>query len=270
MDSTVIRKPNTYLKDKLLRFKPITFIKKYIFVFLFILFAILSTVFGLWNIRKYQVTNISGEDIDINVETLIESYIQQNVLGKNYFLLSAKSIEDDMVSKISYLEDISITKILPNNFDLIVHIYKPELVAILKEGKCYLLCEDGYVLEHLCVDAEEGCCKSYTEMNQLYTLTASMFDISKLENGKEKLLYMDNISKVIKTIKSVGYGISGISVTEELLDIKTSENRLLRFSFNQDLDIQLSRFIVVVGKIKSDNMTFKSLDLRFERPVMKK
>lgn len=235
-----------------------------------ILFLILSTVFGLWNIKRYEITNISGEEIEVNLNKSISSYIESNVIGSNYFLLKLNSIEDSMISEISYLEDVDITKILPNKIDLLVKVYKPELVGILREDKCYLLSEEGNVLEHLCQDGLQGCCTEYAKANEFYTLTASLFDISVLDNGKEKLLYMDNISKVIKVVKTLDYGISKISVTEELIDVTISGDRLLRFSFNQDIDLQLSRLIVVAGKIKSDNISFKSLDLRFERPVMKK
>jgi hypothetical protein len=41
------------------------------------------------------------------------------------------------------------------------------------------------------------------------------------------------------------------------------------FSMSEDIDTQLERFIAVANKIKSDNLEFKSIDLRFERPVLK-
>ncbi|MDD4381851.1 MAG: hypothetical protein PHE21_00705 [Candidatus Dojkabacteria bacterium] len=271
MENAVIdKRPSIHIKEKISRFKPIIFLKKYLLLFIFVLFVILSTIFGLWNIKGYEVTNLSGEDIEDNLNKSISSYIENNVIGKNYFLLKLNSIEDSMISEISYLEDVDITKILPNKIELLIKVYDPELVAILREDKCYLLSEEGAVLEHLCEEETVGCCTDYAQNNEFYILTAGLFDISSLENGKEKLLYMDNISKVIKVVKTLDYGISKISVTEELIDVTISGNRLLRFSFNQEIDLQLSRLLVVAGKIQSDDISFKSLDLRFERPVMKK
>jgi cell division septal protein FtsQ len=270
MDTTVTRKSDSHIKDKLFRFKPITFLRKYMVLFLFILFLVLSTVLGLWNIKKYEITEVSNLELNAKIQKDISNFIEEKIIGKNYFTLPQNKVEKEMVSAISYIKSVSITKMLPNRVDLLLEIYEPEIVAMLKENRCYLLSEDGFVLESICGDEGRECCVDYSSSNSLYILNADLFDISTLDNGKEKLLYMDNLSKAIKVVKSLGYEIQKIQVGQESIEITLSGKQLLRFSITQDLELQLSRLIAVMAKIKSDNISFKSLDLRFERPVMKK
>lgn len=270
METVVTRKPESHIKDKLFRFKPIAFLRKYILLFLILIFLTLSTVLGLWNIKRYEIAEINNLELNAELQKSVSNFIEEKIIGRNYFTFPQNSVEGNMVSSIAYIKGVTITKILPNKVDLLLEIYKPEMVAILKEDKCYLLSEEGFVLEHICKDEKRECCVDYSSSNNLYILNASLFDISTLDNGKEKLLYMDNISKAIKVIKSLGHGIQKIVIGQEYIEITLIGKQLLRFSVNQDLELQLSRLIVVMAKIKSDNMSFKSLDLRFERPVMKK
>ena len=80
---------------------------------------------------------------------------------------------------------------------------------------------------------------------------------------------MDSISKVIKIVNSLGYDIKTVTLSGDILEIKLTSDNIVRFSVDEDLDTQLERFVIVAGKIKSDKIKFKSLDVRFERPVIK-
>ncbi len=65
------------------------------------------------------------------------------------------------------------------------------------------------------------------------------------------------------------YRIKRIVLNKEIVELYDESDRVFRFTISADIDIQLKRFIVVAGKINSEEMDFSSLDLRFERPVMR-
>jgi hypothetical protein len=153
--------------------------------------------------------------------------------------------------------------------EIFVDLYIPQGVALIRNEQCYLLSEEGIVLENLCTEDVENCCKNYASEKSLYIFSSSEVDVSDIENGKVKLLVMDSMSKIIKVINTYGYTIKQIDLSSSVLEITLDSGQLFRFSMIDDLDIQLERYIAVANRVKSDNITFSSIDFRFERPVLK-
>lgn len=263
------KQPTNHTLDKVFRFKPVTFIKKNLFVTIVILLIVITNLLGIWNIKKYEIYDISGIEVPGNIVNETSRHIDENSLGENFFLLSPSELNKELVSKISYIKSADVKKSLPNKLEIFVEIYQPELLSVLNGDQCYVLSSEGIMLERVCEGESTDCCMSYIETNGLYLLTSSSVDISKLENGKEKLLVMESISMVTKITESLGYGIKSVTLSGDILELKTTDDKILRFSMGEDLDTQLERLVIVAGKIKSDKIKLKSLDVRFERPVIK-
>ncbi|MHC1716704.1 MAG: FtsQ-type POTRA domain-containing protein [Candidatus Dojkabacteria bacterium] len=268
-DIKIEKKPKTFLKEKLSRFRPVLFLKKNIVIFSFLFIFLITTLLGVWNIKRYEIFDQSGSDIDTKVYTLLEEYIKGNVLGKNFFELNSNELSKNLYKDISYVESVKVEKSIPNKVILFTNIFTPKLVAYLKDSKCYLLSKEGYQLEEICKDSEKKCCEAYATTNALYYFSSSEVGIAKLDQGKSKLLIMEDVRKVVTVIEQFKYTVSVIELRENILMIKTLEGKTFTFTFSSDLDIQLERCLVVMSKIKGDNLKFKTLDLRFERPVMK-
>ncbi len=263
------KQPRNYILEKISRFKPVTFLRKNLFVTIVILLMVVTNLVGIWNIKKFEIYDTSGEEIPEKTEQQIKKYIEENSVGENFFILSPGELNKELVSNISYIKSADVKKSLPNKLEIFVEIYTPELLSVLNTDQCYVLSSEGIMLERVCEGEANDCCMAYVETNKLYLLTSSSVDISKLENGKEKLLVMDSISKVIKIVNSLGYDIKTVTLSGDILEIKLTSDNIVRFSVDEDLDTQLERFVIVAGKIKSDKIKFKSLDVRFERPVIK-
>lgn len=263
------KQPTNHTLDKVFRFKPVTFIKKNLFVTIVILLIVITNLLGIWNIKKYEIYDISGIEVPGNIVNETSRHIDENSLGENFFLLSPSELNKELVSKISYIKSADVKKSLPNKLEIFVEIYQPELLSVLNGDQCYVLSSEGIMLERVCEGESTDCCMSYIETNGLYLLTSSSVDISKLENGKEKLLVMESISMVTKITESLGYGIKSVTLSGDILELNTTDDKILRFSMGEDLDTQLERLVIVAGKIKSDKIKLKSLDVRFERPVIK-
>jgi len=263
------KQPKNFKLEKVSRFKPVAFVRRNLFVTIIILLIVITNLVGVWNIKKYEIYDVSGSEIPLNIVNDISKYIDENSVGDNFFLLSPSELNTQLVSNISYIKSANVQKSLPNKLEIFVETYKPELLSVLNEDQCYVLSNEGIMLERVCEGETKDCCMKYIETNKLYLLTSSSVDISKLENGKEKLLVMDSISKVTKITYSLGYAIEGVTLSGDILELRLTDKRILRFSMGEDLDVQLERLVIVAGKIKSDKIKFKSLDVRFERPVIK-
>lgn len=269
MDIPAPKQPTNHLKDRVLRFKPICFIKKNLPIFVVIFVFLLTLLFGLWNIRYYTITDRDGDNIPTNVENQIEKYLNEKVIGKNYFSFSTTSLEEEMTKNLSYVKSVNIEKVVPNKLEIFVNIYEPSSAAYIKNQSCYILSEEGYVLENICKEDTQNCCLKYATDNSIYSFTSQNVDISTEGSGKQKLMIMDNISNVTKVVRAYKYNIKNVTLSDSILEITLDSGQLFRFSIAEELDIQLERFIAVANKVKSDNLEFKSIDFRFERPVLK-
>ena len=269
VDVVVAKKKNTHLFEKISRFRIIVFIQRYVLLFSFLLLLFLSMLMGLWNIKNYEVYDSQGSEIEEKISVMITSYIEKNVLGLNFFKFDSTKLARDMANEIPYVNSVRVEKVVPNRLVFFVKLFSPKMIAELKGGNCFLLSDRGYVLEELCKADESSCCKNKSEELSLAYFLSSDVDISELDNSKKKLLVMEDIYKVVKSLEMYNYVLKNISFRENILKVGTEEGKLFVFTFSSDLDVQLERLVVVMGKIRGDDLDFKSLDLRFERPVMK-
>lgn len=259
-----------FLKEKLSRFKPIVIIKKNILLISILLIFSLSILLGLWNMQRYEIYSSNGEELESVNRDTVEKYIEENIFGRNFFYFSPQEAERSMYMDIPFIKDIKIEKVMPNKIVVFLEIYKEEYATYLKGGKCNIVSSNGTKLKEVCEEDVQSCCLEYSVNNQLPFLISMEIDISNLENDKDKLLIMEDISKVVTIARGLNFKITEINLAEDILEIKDDANHLFRFSMINDFDVQLKRLVVVVKKLKGDSIDFTNIDLRFERPVMTK
>jgi hypothetical protein len=269
MNLEKIKESSQFLRSKVKRFKPIAFLRKNIYIFSIFLLFLLSHLLGVWNIKRFEIYQLDGEDIDGKINLLLESYIDENILGENFFSFSPSNTQFDMYEDISFLKSIRIEKSIPNKVVLFVELYEPKYVSYLKSGECNILSSGGMWLEKVCEDTGEECCAEKSVNMDIPFLKSSEMDLTDLDNGRRKLLLMDEIDKVVTIVEVFKYDINKVSLENDILEITEKEGRVFRFSMADDINTQIRRYVVVIGKIRNDYLDFSSLDLRFERPVMK-
>ncbi len=268
-DIPIQKKPKSFLKERISRFKPIVFLKKNIILFTLLFIFFLSYLLGFWNIQKYNIYSYNGSELDPKVVNMVEQYIKGNVVGKNFFTIYIKNLEEELTKNISYIDTVQIQKNIPNTVTVLLKEYSPELVALTKGNKCHLLSSSGIVLEELCKDStEENCCVEYAKESKKYMLKALDVDIIE-EEKKSRLLAMDDIKNISKMIKLFDIQISSISLEKNIVTVFDIDSRKIIFSIGEGINTQLEAFYLVMARIKRDNTNFDSLDMRFERPVMK-
>ena len=277
MEEIIKRKANikgttkSWFKERLVRFKPVVFIKKNLPIFIFIILFFLSLLFRIWDIKKYEIYDISGSSADEDVSKLVRTYLDENVLGKNFFLINSVSLSEELVKNISYINYVNISKLVPNKLVIMLDLFSPKFVALIGTEKCSLLSLEGIVLEELCLESEDikNCCTEYVKDTPYSFFKSEEIDISDIANGKRSLLVIETISKMIKMVESFGVSVKEIYLDQNVIDIIDEEGRVNRFSLSDDLNVQLARYFVVMRKIRQDEMKYSIIDIRFERPVVK-
>lgn len=269
VDSSIKKKKRSFLKVRIMRLKVVAFIKKNLFLSIFIFLLILSFLVGFWDIKKYEFYNLNGEMISDEISSSAKNYLKKNVTGENYFLLNLSSLEKNLYLEISKLKTVRIEKVAPNKLILFLEAFDEKYVAYLRDQKCYLLSYEGIVLDSVCEEAGTECCQQYAQDNSLVYFSSQEVEPSISKDDKDRLLIMEEVGKIVKVVERFNYEIERIVLNREIVELYDDEDRVFRFTISADIDTQLKRFIIVAGKINSEEMDFSSLDLRFERPVMK-
>jgi cell division septal protein FtsQ len=259
-----------FRKEKLLRFKPIAFVRKNIIFFSIITLFLISLIIGIWKLKNIEVIEVRDSSSQ-NISQDISTYFEENIKGKNFFKVSSDSLEEEFLNNISYLKSVQVEKKFPNKLIIFVDTYEDKIVGLLNENKCYLLSAEGYLIQSLCEESEdEYCCESFAIENQYLFFASPQASLSMDSNKKERLLVLGSVDKVVKVLESYGYVLSNMTLEADILKLHNPENETFIFDLNDNVELQLERFIVVISKIQSEDIKFESLDLRFERPVVKK
>lgn len=262
------KKSKKFLKEKILRYKPVRFLKKNVILFSFLVLLLLTILIGVWDISRYEIYDLDGNTLTTGTEGEIELYIEENILGQNYFQLLPNVESREMYLNISRIKKVRMEKVIPNRIILFVQEHDPVYAAFLKSEICTVLSEQGVVLDTVCEEEAVECCREYAEENSLIFFESLDVEISMFDDEKDKLLVMDEIAKVVKVAQAFKYEIEETALKDSILELSEKEGRIFRFTIADNIDIQLRRFIVVVTKIKSEYMEIGTLDVRFERPVM--
>lgn len=246
------------LFNRFLRFPFIVVLRKYILLFILPLLFFLTNLVGLWNIRN----------IDIHLKN--ESYLKEeevllsldSVLGENIFLVSPGEIESLVMKSSGFVNDVYVEKNIPFTLKIDVKEYTPRYVGYYSD-KCVLFSEEGQLILEVCKDCENSCVQDSSEYSPIYISSDAM-----LENNK-RLIFSNEIERIGEVLKKFGFFVSTISIDNGTTFVGSDDGHTFIFDITDDLDIQLGRLYLIGQKINSESMEFKSLDLRFDRPVMK-
>lgn len=243
--------------NKVKRFPIVVFLKRSIPFLVLILIILLSFLFGLWNVREFdyrnsQLNNVKSEKLDL--------YLSE-YLGKNIFILSLPEIENKLIESDGYIKDVYIKKILPWKLGLLIEEYKGAYLGY-SSNRCILFADNGKTISEICKECEKECLEKKSS-DVLYITSDSSLE----SNGY--LLFFEEISKIQKVLSEFKYVATQVNITKGIATITDIGGHTFVFDITYDFDIQLARVYIVCQKINEDIIKFKSLDLRFDRPVMR-
>ncbi len=268
MTQDLEKRPKNFLKERILRYKPVVIIRKNIILFSILSIFLLTLLLGVWNIKRYEIYDLEGKDLPEVVHSQIEEYLKENIYDQNYFIFSPSTTRKDMYLGIARLESVRIEKVMPNKIVLFIEVYDSKYGAFLKNESCMILSSNGVVLETVCEEIGRECCEEYSVENSLIFFSSTDVEVSVFNEGKDRLLILEEVEKVVRVVEAFKYEVKNIKLENDILELVDQGDRVFRFTIADDINVQLKRFIVVVSRIKVEYMQIGTLDLRFERPVM--
>jgi hypothetical protein len=240
------------------RFSFIVFVKKHIVIFIFLFLLFLTFLLGLWNVRNIEFILPDGGYTDINsLEKSAES-----LKGMNIFLISVENIQVVLKEGNGFVKFVTVEKKIPFTLKITIQEYEPKFIWYSSD-RCVLFAEEGNRVKELCSGCNEECPRYLDTYPAIY-----LSSNSALESGNH-LIYAEEFSNVLSILSVFGFDISSISVNDGIATFNGVDGHIFVLDLSDDLNIQLSRLYIVGKKINSESIEFKSLDLRFNRPVMK-
>ncbi len=253
---------NIQKKDvRINRFKRIpliVFLKKSIPIIVFLILLTLSFVFGLWNVRSFEyndseLINVKKSELD----SYVSEYIDQNI-----FLVKPSDIQKTFLEKNGYIKEVYVKKVLPSKLNITIKEYIPSYLGYSTD-RCLLFADSGEMIQEVCKDCKEECFNREAKKLLIYITSES-----SLENA-QRLIFFEEIDGIRKVLTVFEYQIDSIDIKDGIATINDLDKHIFVFDISYELDTQLARMYVTGQKIDNDMIKFRSLDLRFERPVMK-
>lgn len=198
---------------------------------------------GFFKIKKIIIT---GDQIIS--EEIARTFVARN----NIFLINAAKIEKDILSGFSQIAKVKISRSFPSTLN--ISIIKREPAAVWCDlEKCFLTDNDGVNFREAPTETD------------LIKITGA-----KELVGRESISQILRIQKELKD-KSIATTTRAFIVSEERLNIKTSEGWEAYFNLKGNLDWQLQELNLVLEKQISPEKrrNLEYVDLRFSRVYYK-
>lgn len=232
---------------KLCRKKWFRVLRPILIVGLVVLIIYILTIIGVFKIKEFELEN-ELEYID-NLSTVTNQY-----LGQGYFSLNLKDLENDIKTYDKYVRKVTAEKIFPNKIKISIEEYEPLYYLEYKEV-CYIISEDGYILEE------------NLEYEDCSLEKGILLESNDAILAEGKLIFDLELYKAVKILKEFGWEISKVEFQKNVITI-FDKDKSVTIEVNQEYEDQLSKLYLVLEKANMDGIEYKSLDLRYQRPVM--
>lgn len=250
----------------------ITRILKYLFwrfkwyLVLIIFVVSLFCVYQYTHIFQFRNINISPsgqsqlEYLDLDLIRLKLNW----VYDKKYLSLNVSEIENEIL-KEPFANSLVITKIFPDTLLIYIEEKKPFISLDIENKKCIVLTSSAFVLDIV----EEGC----GETLEKYSSILVSSDDPKLNfemNTPSTYYQVNDISKITKVLNEHGFGIESFNIKEGIVTVSVKGKKKIILSLNQNLEKQLTRLVAILPQIEKNRIKYSTIDVRYNRPVVKK
>ncbi len=226
-----------------------------VYIFFLVFLAYLLFYSPLFFINRVEVNELRYMD---------ENEVKRDfefLKGENFFLTDLSELREQVIKNYAFIENIYTEKVFPSG--ILVHIREkePQFVAKNEQG-CFLLDESGFVLL-------EGECTFLKANYSVREISGSdLENIDFFVNSQSNFYNAERIFEVINVLNYYGYSVKEVFVENQVAEFRLHDDRFFIFSFANNLDIQLKRFIIVKTHLDNENISFESIDFRYQRPVL--
>lgn len=233
---------------KLSRKKWFKIAKPILFIMITMLIAYILFLVGVFQIKKIEP---NMELTNANIEEVTNQY-----LGQEYFSLNLANLEKDILNTDRYVKSVRAEKVFPNTVRLKMEEYEP-MSYLEYKGVCYILSKEGVILEEE-TEYEECILENGIELNSKQNILT-----------ENRLIFDTELLEIVTLLEKFDWEITAVNFKENLLEFSSHDQKTVIVEINQEYETQLSELYLILEKVNIEGIEYKSLDLRFERPVMK-
>lgn len=225
--------------------------KKYLLVWLLTIVAtytvllIISQFISVKNISIEGATEVRG----------IDSYF-----GKNMLMLSTTDMATLLKSDNPKLQNVIIRKSYPHSLTIVATLKHPSVMLKLADGYI-LLAADGYILQK----SKENLDSHVPLIHYYQPLFYNHYSVGELFENND----IQTVTHVSRSMMDSGVRVSSIDIASENMIVLHTEEFDVFITSEKDADKQFSEFEYTYKKLKIEGMKFSSIDVRFEKPIIK-
>lgn len=206
-------------------------------------------------------------DSFFSVKTIVIEGLKKNeaLVGLNDFasqsliVLSEKKVEKDVKAKNPQVKTVSLQKIYPQTIKIRLNLYEPVAAVTANYGYFYLS-EDGRILGK---NREKN--TNLPVINYYQKIDYYSYPVGDWIRYKDILIALNFLKNpFIEEAKVDSIDINGNNVILFNLNEKK-----IYFSTEKEVEIQNYEIEQIIRQFKVEGKEFKSLDLRFDKPIIK-
>lgn len=224
------------------------------------------------DVRTVQIALEDGTSMRYANSEQIRKVVEPKLLGENLFYIDIREVQRSILKADPFVETAYVEKKFPNGIQLNIYERVPFLL-VESDRNCYLLDSNGYVLAKSLEATQEEQVQDCESMKAQYSsIHVTSSDIrADFPLGEQSTFFeVEKIELFVRALDDQGYQTNSIEIVDGIFLMNVGEDKLIIFSGAQDEDVQLKRFILVNSKIQEEGLTFRTLDLRYKRPVLKR
>ena len=217
----------------------------------FVSILLLHKVENHFVLTKISVINSNQQKIDLNGITALT--------GSNLFSLNISETQRVILKSNPVIKSIEIRKILPNELSVNITMRTPLMYLKLQKGY-FLLDEDGVIIKKV----DDVLTKNIPVATYYQIISRALYNTGDTLPNKDIL---DSLF-FLSSLRSMRISINSIDIAGfDMLGLYTT-NEKFYFSSEKDTELQEYQLSESVRTFRLSGKKFKTLDLRFEKPVV--
>ncbi|MEA3356887.1 MAG: FtsQ-type POTRA domain-containing protein [Patescibacteria group bacterium] len=272
-------------KKSLLKFRrKIGASRLYLFTKRILSFVLPACIIGgvgvlLMNLNLFYIQNIEVESLgDESLKYVTSNDVQLELvdyIGQRLFKVNLDEVQHQIRNEFAFVSQVYVTKKFPNS--LVVRIVERQPAIIINSpgevpsgdaldsevpNDKYIVGTKGVVLDD-CVH-RDSLCSNLPECN----ICSSSEDI--IIGQIPLILELDSVLQIVSGIKDMGLIAKTNSIPKShVIVVELDDATQIIFSTKSDIDEQLDIFEYTRENLLLQGKTYKEIDLRFERPIVR-
>jgi cell division septal protein FtsQ len=220
---------------------------------------------GVTKIKHITVVESSGGTFTYIDYMELEESLNQNLTGISYYKLKDVEVNSLVDSFTSYAKEVSVEKLFPSTVRVSIEERVPVL-TIVSGDSCGVIDESRTCLEVL---IDDQVCEDIAENTNTKLLVAD--DLQLTFELNKKVSFYDSAMLLITAdmLEQNGYLVDNYLYEDNTYTFYTEADQRIIFTQLEGYEMQQKRLLVSLSEINSSKIEFTSLDLRYERPVIK-